>query len=75
MRNKLHITFIVLFGLYALGLFYFLAQPVANKTETISLQNMHSVQCDDIVRDPNGKLVCEVTLQAEDDNIIILKEN
>lgn len=35
---------------------------------------LHEVACDDIVRDPNGKLVCEVTMRAEDDNLKIFRE-
>ena len=46
----------------------------------IDITGMHSSKCDDIIRMKNtytGKydLVCEINLQAEDDNIIILKEN
>ena len=30
-------------------------------------------ECDDIIRYPNGQLVCEVTMQAEDDDITIIE--
>lgn len=34
---------------------------------------VHNRSCDDIIRHDSGKLVCEVSLQAEDDNIVVLE--
>lgn len=40
------------------------------------LDNMHEVSCNDIVSmPPDGKPVCEVNMNAEDDNIRIFKGN
>lgn len=33
------------------------------------------IPCTDIIRYPNGQLVCEVDMRSEDDNIKIYREN
>lgn len=66
--------FNIYLGFLAIFLIIITVVVVVRYQPDVNIKGMYSTQCDDIVR-MNGKLVCEVTLQAEDDNIIILKEN
>lgn len=38
-------------------------------------QHYQEIPCTDIIRYPNGQLVCEVDMRSEDDNIKIYREN
>lgn len=84
MKKSDWVVVVLLFGVTVLGIVELIKaantpDPDANAT-ILNIKDMTQVQCDDIVGKPDaytGKrdLVCEIHMQQEDDNIIILKEN
>ena len=67
---KLILTMLLIVSIGLISFNY--GQLTAYPTE---LRGMHQTKCDDINYNPRAeqKLVCEVFIQAEDDNIIIYK--
>lgn len=79
MKDRVAVIIVLLIWLVG-GLVIWQAIKEESKGVNLDLKDMHQVQCDDIVGRMNaytGKrdLVCEIHMQQEDDNMIILKEN
>lgn len=47
--------------------------PILTNDNITVGRNYKEVECNDIIRDESGALVCEINMQAEDDNLRIFK--
>lgn len=68
-------TFLVIILIVTVALWgYVLGRMTVPIVRDSTLDGMTEVQCNDIVRETDGALVCEVDLKSEDQKLLIYKE-